>query len=206
MALFEIMQQSLYKVEALLTVVNNDYDRVSHHGVRRTLLHRQSQSIGLSLEEVSLSARATNEEYEGKMREILTKYKAKGVNSVAFGDIFLEDLRKYRETRLAEVGMRGVFPLWHENSSDLVRKFLRLGFKTIIVCVDPKKLDPSFAGRMIDDSFLSELPQNVDPCGENGEFHSFVYDGPIFKELVRFKLGQVVQREGGNFFRDLIPT
>ncbi len=205
MALYQIMLSGHYQVMALLTVLSQDYDRISHHGVRRSLLEQQASSIGLPLEEVFLTAKATNKEYEAKMRELLVRYKAQGVEAVVFGDIFLEDLRTYREERLSELGMKGIFPLWKNDTSQLVQRFLELGFKTILACIDPNKIDPSFAGRIIDDRFLADLPPDVDPCGENGEFHSFVYDGPIFKNAIEFQIGEVVQRDNGNYFCDLLP-
>ena len=204
-ALYQVMLSGQYQVMALLTVLSQDYDRISHHGVRRSLLEQQASSIGLPLEEVFLTAKATNKENEAKMRELLVRYKAQGVEAVVFGDIFLEDLRTYREERLSELGMKGIFPLWKNDTSQLVQRFLELGFKTILACIDPNKIDPSFAGRIIDDRFLADLPPDVDPCGENGEFHSFVYDGPIFKNAIEFQIGEVVQRDNGNYFCDLLP-
>ncbi len=205
LALYEVLRSGQYKVEALLTVLSDAYDRVSHHGVRRILLEQQARSIGLPLEKVFLSINTSNEEYEAKMAELLVRYKNRGVQSVVFGDIFLEDLRNYREDRLSQLEMKGIFPLWKEDTTSLVHRFLALGFKAIVVCVDPKQLDARFAGRVIDRQFLADLPPTVDPCGENGEFHSFVYEGPIFKEMVEHQVGEVVLRDSGNYFCDLLP-
>lgn len=203
MALHEIQKSNGYEI-VLLTTVTEDYDRISMHGVRRTLLERQAESLGLHLVKVYIPKKSTQEEYELRMKEALTKHQKKGANSVAFGDIFLEDLRRYREENLYRIGMRGIFPLWRKNTSELIRRFIDLGFKAVVTCVDPKALDPSFAGRVIDDDFISQLPVHVDPCGENGEFHSFVFDGPIFEREVKFSLGEVVLRDSF-YFCDLLP-
>jgi uncharacterized protein (TIGR00290 family) len=140
------------------------------------------------------------------MKEKLLQYKNLGVSSVVFGDIFLEDLRKYRENNLAQVGMKGIFPIWKRDTTELAHTFIDLDFKAVITCVDSQSLDGKFAGRYFDNEFLSELPPKVDPCGENGEFHSFVYDGPIFSERIRFRRGKVVLRDNRFYFRDLIPV
>ena len=206
LALYRTQQQGTYRVAALLTVLTQGYERISHHGVRTALLERQAASLGLPLEPVYLSENSSNQEYEAKMAEVLSRHQELGVKSVVFGDIFLEDLRQYREDKLAQVGMQGVFPLWREDTSMLARQFLTLGFKAVVCCIDPKKLDPSFAGRQIDTSFLADLPSEVDPCGENGEFHSFVFDGPMFKQRIEHRLGELVQRPTGNYFRDLLPV
>ncbi len=203
MALHEIQKSNGYEI-VLLTTVTEGYDRISMHGVRRTLLERQAESLGLHLVKVYIPKKSTQEEYELRMKEVLTKHQNEGANSVAFGDIFLEDLRRYREENLYRIGMRGIFPIWRKNTSELIRRFIDLGFKAVVTCVDPKALDPSFAGRVIDDDFISQLPVHVDPCGENGEFHSFVFDGPIFEREVKFSLGEVVLRDSF-YFCDLLP-
>lgn len=206
LALHRVWQEGKYRVVALLTVLSQDYDRISHHGVRSALLEQQADSLGLPLEPVYLSVSATNKEYEAKMGELLKRYRDRGVRSVVFGDIFLEDLRKYREEKLAQVDMKGLFPLWKEDTAALVRRFVALGFKAVLCCVNPKLLAPSFAGREIDEQFIADLPPTVDPCGENGEFHSFVYQGPIFKKRIDHRIGEVVMRPGGNYFCDLLPV
>lgn len=205
LALHELRSNGCCDVAALLTTITSDYDRVSMHGVRRTLLERQVRSLGLPLEMVYITSHATNEEYEAKMRDVLGRYRAQGVLECAFGDIFLEDLRRYREEKLAQVGMRAVFPIWRRDTSELAYAFLRLGFRAVVTCVDSQALDGGFAGREYDESFLADLPDSVDPCGENGEFHSFVYDGPVFREPVPFEKGEVVLRDGRFYFCDLLP-
>jgi len=205
MALYELQKAGDYEISALLTTVTKDYDRISMHGVRRVLLEQQADSLGYSLEQVFISKNASNEEYEAKMREILEKYVKAGISTVVFGDIFLEDVRKYREENLSKIGMKAVFPIWKRNTTELTHTFIALGFKAVITCVDSKVLDKRFVGRRFDERFLSELPSNVDPCGENGEFHSFVYDGPIFRESLLYELGEVVLRDNRFYFCDLIP-
>jgi uncharacterized protein (TIGR00290 family) len=205
MALYEISRDPAYKVSALLTTVTEDYDRISMHGVRRLLLEEQARALGLPLKQVYIPKQATNEIYESRMCATLEQVIKEGIHSVAFGDIFLEDLRKYREGNLALVGMTGIFPVWKRDSVELARTFVELGFKAVVVSLDPKALDPSFAGRVIDQEFLAQLPPGVDPCGENGEFHSFVYDGPLFRRPVSCKAGEVVARDSF-YFCDLIPA
>jgi uncharacterized protein (TIGR00290 family) len=205
LALYEILQNENYEVAALLTTVTSDYDRISMHGVRRTLLEMQAESLGLPLEEVFITSKTSNEHYEDAMREVLIKYKKAGVSGVVFGDIFLEDLKKYREGNLAKIGMKGLFPLWKKDTAKLAQAFIDLGFKTIIACIDTNFLDKIFVGRTFNKEFLAELPVNIDPCGENGEFHSFVYDGPIFKKRITHDIGEVVLRENRFCYCDLIP-
>ena len=204
MALWELCRAGERRVEALLTTVTRDYDRISMHGVRRILLERQAGSLGLPLHPVQISKGADNSEYEAEMRRTLAHYQSQGVDEVVFGDLFLEDIRAYREKMLATQGMRGLYPVWGRDTRQLIREFLALGFRTAVVCVDPAKLDPRFVGRVIDESFLEELPAGVDPCGENGEFHTFVFDGPLFAEPVAFTTGETVLRDGF-WFCDLLP-
>ena len=205
LALNEILSSGAYRVVALLTTVTQDYDRISMHGVRRVLLERQAASLGLPLEQVFIPKDASNEVYEANMERALAKYRAQGVTSVVFGDIFLEDLRRYREDKLAAVGMKGIFPLWMRDTKQLAKSLFSLGFKAITTCVDTKVLGKEFVGRIIDENFLAELPSFVDPCGENGEFHSFVFDGPIFNGAVRFSVGEKVLRDERFYFCDLVP-
>ena len=204
MALYTIRQNPQYEIMALLTTVSEAYDRISMHGVRRSLLERQAEALGLPLEIVRIAASATNEEYESRMREALTKYQAQGVTAVVFGDIFLEDLRRYREEKLKEVGLAGIFPLWRRDTVGLAREFIALGFKARITCVDSNALDQGFVGRDFDAQFLADIPAQVDPCGENGEFHSFTYAAPIFRESVACQRGEVVFRENRFYFCDLV--
>jgi len=205
MALYEIQRAQKYEILSLLTTVTEDYDRISMHGVRSTLLQQQAQSLGLPLERILISKNASNEEYESKMEITLAKFQQGGVSSVVFGDIFLEDIRKYREEKLSQIGMTGLFPLWKRGSADLAQAFIGLGFKAIVTCIDSKVLDKTFIGRLIDERFLAELPANVDPGGENGEFHSFVFDGPIFNGRIPYTIGEVVLRDTF-YFCDLLPT
>ncbi len=206
MALHDVLRRPEYEVVALLTTVTEDYDRISMHGVRRSLLKQQAESLGLPLEEVGISKRSSNEEYEEKMGAVLNRYKGTGITSVVFGDIFLEDLRQYRENNLAKLGMKGIFPLWKQETHELVQRFIQSGFRAVIVCVDTQALDGKFAGREIDEAFVRELPATVDVCGENGEFHSFVYAGPIFKRRIPHTLGEVVLREERFCYCDLTPA
>ncbi len=205
LALYELYKTQRYEVAALLTTVTQDYDRISMHGVRRVLLEQQAESVGLPLEKILITNQSTNEEYETKMRSVLERYKELGVNSVVFGDIFLEDLKKYREDHLAQIGMRGVFPIWKRDSCALARAFVGLGFQAITTCVDSRVLDQKFVGRLFDAQFVAELPPSVDPCGENGEFHSFAFDGPIFRKGIAFSQGEVVRRDNRFYYCDLLP-
>ncbi len=206
MALHELMKNADCEIASLLTVVTKDYGRISMHGVREELLDLQAASIGLPLEKIFITKRSGNEEYESLMREALVRRKKDGVNAVAFGDIFLEDLKKYREDRLREVGLEAVFPIWKRDTRELAGSFIEAGFKAIITCVDTKALDKKFSGRLFDRQFLLELPANVDPCGENGEFHSFVYDGPIFNGPIPYKTGEKVLREERFYYTDILTS
>ena len=205
MALYEIQKAKKYEISGLLTTVTEDYDRISMHGVRSVLLQQQAQSLGFPLEKLFIPRETSIEEYESKLEIALTRFQQDGISLVVFGDIFLEGIRKYREEKLAKIGMTGLFPLWEKRSADLAHAFIDLGFKAVVTCVDPKVLDKAFAGRLIDERFLAELPANVDPNGENGEFHSFVFEGPIFKERIPCTVGEVVLR-GSFYFCDLLPT
>ena len=205
LALHEILKCREYEVEALLTTVTREYDRVSMHGLRRSLLEEQADSLGLGLEMVMIPRNASNEEYELSLEKAVLKYKASGVNSVIYGDIFLEGIRKYREVHLGKSGLGCVFPIWGRDSLSLARTFIDAGFKAVVVCVDSTLLDGGFAGREFDNDFLSELPPAIDRCGENGEFHTFVYDGPIFRERIEFEKGEIVLRDNRFYYCDLLP-
>ena len=204
LALHSLLQQNEVRIAALLTAVTEGYDRISIHGVRRELLCRQADSLRLPLHEVFIPPQCANPIYEARMEEALLLHFQQGICRVAFGDIFLEDLRVYREKNLARVGMQALFPIWKRDTRELIREFHAAGFRSVAVCIDSKVLDPSFAGRELDESFFADLPPGVDPCGENGEFHTFVFDGPIFTRPVDFILGEVVQRDSF-VFRDLLP-
>jgi uncharacterized protein (TIGR00290 family) len=204
MALHELLQRKEVKVAGLLTTVTEGFERVSMHGVRRELLQRQAESIGLPLEEVRIPPQCVNPIYEERMETAMRAACQQGTRRVAFGDIFLEDLRVYREKNLAKVGMEAIFPIWKRDTRELSRAFVKMGFRARAVCIDPRVLDRSFAGRDLDQQFFDDLPENADPCGENGEFHTFVYDGPIFRKPVRCKTGEVVERDSF-VFCDLLP-
>jgi len=202
LALYEIQKSSSYRVAVLLTTITREYDRISMHGVRRVLLERQAASLGLPLHQVLISNGANNEEYEMEMAQAFSVYQQNGIDSVVFGDLFLQEIRAYRDQFLARHEMKGLYPVWQRNTTSFIKKFIELGFKAVLSCVDSKTLDKSFAGKTIDDDFISSLPANVDPCGENGEFHTFVYDGPNFTQPVEFALGETILRDG-HWLRDL---
>jgi uncharacterized protein (TIGR00290 family) len=169
------------------------------HGVREELLDLQAESLGIPLEKVMIPYPCPNQLYEEKMAKVLSAWKLRGVTHVVFGDLFLEDVRRYREEKLAQIGIKAVFPLWSENTTSIAKEVMDVGFRVIITCVDPAKLDVSFAGREFDVSLLRDLPDGVDPCGENGEFHTFVFDGPVFKKPMRVRVGERVLRDGFQF-------
>ncbi len=195
LALHQVLQDDNYEIGKLLTSVNAHHNRVSMHGVRETLLEQQADSIGIPLEKLQLPENPDMDHYNQMMHSMMGKLRNEGYTHSVFGDIFLEDLRQYREERLAQQGFLAHFPIWKQDTSALIRQFLKLGFKTILVCIKSELLDKSFAGRVIDEQFLKDLPENVDPCGENGEFHTFVFDGPIFRHPIPFEIGEKVYRE-----------
>jgi uncharacterized protein (TIGR00290 family) len=204
MALHCLLRNPAFEVAGLLTTVTEGYERISMHGVRRELLQRQAASIGLPLEEVHIPPQCPNTIYESRMAEAMLRYRDRGILHVGFGDIFLRDLRAYREEKLAHAGMSAIFPLWDVNTRELSERFMADGFRARTACIDPRELDKSFAGRELDGSFFRDLPIEVDPCGENGEFHTFVFDGPIFRWPVPIVTGQVVERDSF-VFCDLLP-
>jgi uncharacterized protein (TIGR00290 family) len=205
MALHALLQQSDVRVAALLTTVTEGYERISMHGVRRELLQQQAASIGLPLHEVRIPPQCVNPVYEARMEEALRLHYAEGVREVAFGDIFLQDLREYRERNLARIGMTALFPIWKRDTRELIRSFHASRFRSVAVCVDAKVLDRSFVGRELDEQFFRDLPPSVDPCGENGEFHTFVFDGPIFAKPIPIRTGEVVERDSF-IYCDLLPN
>ncbi len=194
LALYQMLQQSEYKITRLVTTVNADVNRVSMHGLREELLNLQAEALGFPLEKISLSGNVSMSEYSRILGDAARRLKDAGNTHAVFGDIFLEDLRKYREDQLRSVGLQAVFPLWRQDTTELIHQFIDLGFQAITVCVNAKVLDESFAGRVIDKQFIADLPEGIDPCGENGEFHTFVFDGPIFKNPVGFRVGEKVLR------------
>ena len=204
MALHTLLQQKQFHIVALLTTVTEGYDRIAMHGVRRELLQRQAESLRLPLHEVSIPPQCVNPIYEARMEQALRLFYDQGVRKVAFGDIFLEDLRAYREKNLARIGMTALFPIWKRDTRELIRYFHEHHFRAIAACVDSKVLDPSFAGRELNESFFHDLPPHADPCGENGEFHTFVFDGPVFQTPIAFRVGEKVLRDGFCFC-DLLP-
>lgn len=194
-ALYKILQNNEFEISTLLTSVNSEFQRVSMHGVRVELLQKQAENLNLPLQIVEFSESPTMEEYEATMQKTLEKLRENGNTHSIFGDIFLEDLRKYREDKLKTMQFEGVFPLWKIPTDVLIADFLKLGFKTIVVCVNEKFLDKSFVGRIIDEDFIKDLPDNVDVCGEKGEFHTFCFDGPIFNKPVEFEIGEIVHKK-----------
>lgn len=195
LCLYKILKSQQYDVMCLLTSISEQDQRISMHGVRVDLLNIQAESIGIPLIKMQIPEMPTMEIYENIMTTTLTGLKNKGAATSIYGDIFLEDLRKYRENKLSKINFKGIFPLWKTPTNELIREFIGLGFKTIVTCVNEKYLDKSFAGRIIDEIFLNDLPNNVDPCGENGEFHTFVFDGPIFKKPIQFNIGEIYYKK-----------
>ncbi len=213
LALYYLLQDNNYSIDRLLTSVNSHYDRVSMHGLRREMLQQQVDAIGIPSVTIELPEQPTNIQYESLMKDTVSKLLADGYECTAFGDIFLEDLKAYREKQLEPYGIKTVFPLWKKDTKALLTQFIDLGFKAITVCVDGSKLDSSFAGRIIDHGFIADLPDGVDICGENGEFHTFCFDGPYFKQPVQFNKGEVIMREYDTngfktqfWFCDLLPV
>lgn len=195
LALYKIQQVGEYEIIGLLTSINKEHQRISMHGVRVALLEQQAAAIGLPLIKMELPEHPTMADYESIMRQTLKGFMDKGAAVAIFGDIFLEDLRTYREEKLAEVNLKGVFPLWKIPTGQLIQEFISLGFKTVVTCINDQFLNKDFAGRIINQGFLNDLPENVDPCGENGEFHTFVFEGPIFKKPIGFKVGDKVYKK-----------
>ena len=195
LALYHTLNDKNYSVEKLLTNVSGEYQRISMHGVREELLEQQATAIGIPLQKLVLTDQPSMIEYEEHMMRTMKKLQQERFTHSVFGDIFLEDLKIYRESQLTKVGMTAVFPLWKRNTTELIHEFIDLGFKTIVVCVNEKYLDKSFCGRIIDEDFIRDLPENVDVCGENGEFHTFVFDGPIFNNPIAFAKGEIIYRK-----------
>ncbi|MEP6467856.1 MAG: diphthine--ammonia ligase [Parafilimonas sp.] len=219
LCLYKMLQSNQYNIECLLTNINAVHDRISMHGVRRNLLEMQAASIGIPLQTIELPEAPAMNEYEQIMMRKIQTLKTSGCTKAIFGDIFLEDLKQYRKQQLKQAKIECVFPLWKMDTTALLKEFIALGFKAIIVCVNEAYLDKSFCGRMIDESFINDLPNNVDVCGENGEFHSFVFDGPLFTQPIKFCKGEIVYKkydapkndntdqlpQYGFYFCDLLP-
>ncbi len=204
LALYEVQQAGLYEVVSLITTLSAEHKRSFMNNIKVQLLERQAQSTGMAMEKVFVSEKDSKKDYESQMRKILKRYLSKGVKSVVFGDIFIEDLKKQRQNNLAKLKMKALFPLWKQETSRLAKKIIRLGFKTIITCTDSSILSGNFTGREFDESFLSELPPDIDASGENGEFHTFVYDGPIFHKKVHFTKSKVIIKNKNFYYCDLI--
>ncbi|MFB3889347.1 MAG: diphthine--ammonia ligase [Candidatus Bathyarchaeia archaeon] len=204
LALYEALKSGMEVLE-LLTTVTKDSDRISIHGVRRVLLEQQVEAVGLPLEKMLIPKGASDREYEETLLTLLKRHRKNGVTAVVFGDIFLADIKTYREKTLTEVGMRGIYPLWGRDTRSLADEFIDLGFKAAVTVVDSRVLGREFAGRLYDEQFLADLPAGVDPCGENGEFHTFVYDGPLLSKPVAFTLGEVTLLDGRFWLCDLLP-
>jgi len=195
LALYYLQQDNRYQVDYLLTSVNAHHNRVSMHGVRRELLEQQALATGIPSGTIELPEQPSNSEYEEQMRAKVNQLKSAGYNNAAFGDIFLDDLRAYREEKLQMLEIKTIFPLWKKDTTKLIKEFITLGFKAVVVCVNANLLDKSFAGRILDETVIRDLPDGIDPCGENGEFHTFCYDGPVFEHPVKFSICETVFRE-----------
>jgi uncharacterized protein (TIGR00290 family) len=205
LALWALREELGTEPLALLTTLTEDYDRISMHGVRGELLRAQARATGVALVEIGIPAACVNETYERRMEQALSNPPLDRTGTIAFADLFLADVRAYREERLAAAGRSALFPLWGRDTATLAREFIAAGFEATLVCVDPSQLDPSFVGRRFDEALLADLPSEVDPCGENGEFHTFVHAGPIFDERIEVELGEAAMREGFAF-QDLVEV
>jgi uncharacterized protein (TIGR00290 family) len=204
-ALYLLRQQGEYEITGLITTINSAFDRVAMHGTRRELVELQAEAAGVPLIKAPLPWPCSNADYEAAMKKVCDRALAEDVTAMAFGDLFLADIRAYRENQLQGTGLHPLFPLWKKPTAQLARQMIEGGLRARLVCVDPKQLDPKFAGREFDLQFLSELPQQVDPCGENGEFHSFVYDGPMFRHSIPIAVGESVERDGFRY-RDVLAA
>ncbi len=196
LALQRAQSSGAWRIDGLLTTVTDGYDRISMHGVRTSLLQAQAAALGLPVRTVRIPPACSNERYEAAMRAVLARYAAEGGEAVLFGDLFLGEVRAYRERLLAGLPLRAEFPIWGEPTGPLARRFVDEGFRAVLVCVDPRQIDRGLAGRDYDAGLLADLPPTADPCGENGEFHTFVHDGPIFRRSVPVTRGDVVERDG----------
>lgn len=194
LALYKIQENKEFSIDKLITTINSEVDRVSMHGLRQELLIEQAESIGIPLQLIELHGNVSMETYNTVINEAVSQLKSENFTHSVFGDILLEDLKKYREDQLEKIGIEAVFPLWKKDTKDLIMEIIDLGFKAVTVCVNAKVLGKEFCGRVVDMDFVNSLPPNVDPCGENGEFHTFVYDGPNFKNPINLEIGDIVER------------
>jgi len=217
LALYKMLQSGDFQIDKLLTSINTYHDRVSMHGLQRELLEKQTQSIGIPLSTIELPEEPSMEDYNTLMTRTVGNLQAEGYTNCGFGDIFLEDLKTYREEQLKPYNITCHFPLWKRDTKEILNEFIDLGFKAVVICINSSLLDKSFVGREINKEFMNDLPDNVDPCGENGEFHTFCFDGPIFNYPIQFEIGEKVHREYkspskddessiGFWFCDLLPV
>lgn len=205
LALHRILDAGTHRIDSLLTTVTSGYDRISMHGVRVGLLEEQARALGVPLKICLIPINAGNGQYEDAMIRALVPFAARGIKHVICGDLFLQEIREYRERLFQRVGMQGVYPLWLEDTRALADEFINAGYKATLCCIDPRVVPDSLAGRDYDDALLADLPERCDPCGENGEFHSFVYDGPLFSAPVKLARGESVTRDGFKF-TDLVAS
>lgn len=194
LALYHLQQQNQYQIDCLLTTVNSHYDRVSMHGLRKTVLEAQAEAVGIPLDILEVPESPSMEEYSALMGNKIDQLKSEGYTHTAFGDIFLEDLKVFREKMLSSVGIQTLFPIWKRDTQELLHEFFELGFRAVIVCINNSKLDASFLGKELSSELIGKFPKDVDPCGENGEFHTFCFDGPIFTNPVVFEIGEKVYK------------
>ncbi|OIJ14072.1 ATP-binding protein [Anaerobacillus arseniciselenatis] len=204
-ALHKLLLSDQYEIDSLLTSVTEGYQRISIHGVRESLLEKQAESLGIPLRKMYIPQECTNEIYQDIMNDQLQQLKKEGIETVMFGDIFLDDVRAYREDMIKQQNMKAIFPLWCQKTEQLIEEFISLGFKTVTTSIDTQKLSHEFLGRVIDESFIRELPEHIDPCGENGEFHTFSFAGPIFKNTVDITIGEIVEK-GRFHFCELLDS
>ena len=195
LALYHLLEDPSYNVKHLVTTINSHLNRVTMHGLSRSLMEKQIQQLKINHSTIELPENPSMEEYNALAQEFVGKMKTSGIDHAGFGDIFLEDLKKYREEQLKTMEVNAVFPLWQKNTLDLIKEFIETGFKATVVCINGNLLDESFVGRELDQSFIDDLPEGVDPCGENGEFHTFCYDGPIFNSPILFEKGENIYKE-----------
>lgn len=203
-AFHKLQQNPEIDIVGLFCTVNKEFDRVAMHGVRVELLQKQAKSIGLPLEIIEIPNPCSNSEYEKIMGQFVERVKIAKIEYFAFGDLFLEDIRNYREEKLQGSGIKPIFPIWGIPTDELSREMISNGLRTVITCINPKQIPKEFVGREFDESFLDSLPETIDPCGENGEFHSFVFDGPMFKEQIEITVGDIVHRDDF-IFADVLP-
>jgi uncharacterized protein (TIGR00290 family) len=202
--LYRLRQRPEFELVGLVSTVNTEFDRVAMHAVRRELLQQQAQAVGLPLLEVPIPYPCSNDDYERIMSSHIEEMKRRGIRHIAFGDLFLEDIRRYRERQLRGSGITPLFPLWGEPTGALAQTMIAAGLKAVITCVDPKQVGAGCSGRLFDAALISSLSDSADPCGENGEFHTFAFDGPMFHHPVDFVIGETVERDGF-VFTDLVP-